>query len=165
MDVNQDGYMSREDYKLMATKVNEISKATGDNADSCYKAFMYVADSLGLAPGIKTPLEEAVKNANDMMLTKPWEEQRAMCDNVHNLIFTAIDLNADEYISFEEFKIYFQVLAPTTSDADKMKSFKLIDINNDGFISREEFLQASFEYLHGVTENELAKVFYGPLQS
>jgi Ca2+-binding EF-hand superfamily protein len=57
------------------------------------------------------------------------------------------------------------VLAPDTSDADKVLSFNLIDVNHDGKLSREEFLEATFEYLHGVQETELSKVFYGPLLS
>ena len=164
LDIDNNGYISREDYELLAKKVNELSKATGDKAERCYKAFIDIADSLGFTPGVKIPKEEAVKKANEMMLTKPWEEQRVMCDRAHNLIFDAVDLNGDGHISMEEFKIYFHVLAPNLLDADKEKSFKLIDVDKNGEISREEFLQASFEYLHGVKENELSQVFYGPLE-
>lgn len=149
----------------MAKKVNELNKATGDQAESCYKAFTYIADCLDLAPGVKIPIEELAKTANEIMLTKAWEEQKAMCYNAHNAIFDAIDSNQDGHISLQEFKIYFQVIAPDTSDADKEQSFNLIDVNKDGEISREEFLEASFEYLHGVEENKLSKVFYGPLVS
>ena len=164
MDVDNNGFISREDYELLAKKVNELGETSSDRAERCRKAFMDVADSVGFTPGVKIPKEEAVKKANEMMLTTPWAEQRAMCESAHNLIFDAIDLNGDGHISMEEFKIYFQVLAPTMSEADKERSFKLIDVNGNGEISREEFLQASFEYLHGVKETELSKVFYGPLE-
>ncbi len=163
LDINNDGCISREDYELMAKRMNECSKATGDQAESCYKAFIHVADTLGFAPGVKISREEAVKAANEMLLTKPWEEQKVMCYNAHNHIFDAIDSNQDGHISMEEYKVYLQVIAPTLSEDDKVKSFNSIDANKDGEISRAEFLEASFEYLHGVKETELSKVFYGPL--
>ena len=163
LDVNNDGCISREDYELMAKKVNEYSKATDERAESCFKAFMYVADAAGFAPGVKIPREEAAKRANNMMLTKSWEERKIMCDNVHNQIFDAIDTNQDGCISLEEFRIYSQVIAPDTPVDDVAKSFNLIDVNRNGEISREEFLEASMEYLHGFEENELSEVFFGPL--
>ena len=98
-----------------------------------------------------------------MMLTKSWEEQRAMCYDVHNFMFDAVDLNGDGHISMEEFKTHFKELVPVLSEADIEKAFKLIDVDKNGETSREEFLEASFEYLHGVKETELSHVLYGPL--
>lgn len=163
MDVNKDGHISREDYELMAKRTNEYSKATGEQAESCNKAFKHVADVLGFAPGVKVPREEAIKSANEMLLKEPWEKKKEICFNAFNMIFDAIDLNHDGHISLEEFKIWYQMLGVHISDEDKVKSFNLINVNKDGEISRQEFLDASFEYLHGFEDNELSKILYGPL--
>ncbi|CAB4028822.1 sarcoplasmic calcium-binding [Paramuricea clavata] len=160
LDINNDGYITTEDFE-----VNELSKATGEQAESCHNAFVFAAEMLGYTRGVKTSREDAVKNTSERMLAVPWEEQKTMCYTAHNHIFDAIDTNRDGHISLEEFKVYFHVLAPDTSDADKLLSFNLIDVNHDGKLSREEFLEATFEYLHGVQETELSKVFYGPLLS
>jgi Ca2+-binding EF-hand superfamily protein len=163
LDVDKDGYMSRMDFEIIAKRMNELSNATEEQAEACHNAFMHVADTFGYTPGVRIAKEEAIKFGSEVMLKKPWEEQRAMCDNFHNAVFDAVDVNRDGHISLEEYKTYLQALAPDISDEDKVKSFNLIDVNHDGEISREEFLNASFEYFHGFEENELSKVFFGPL--
>ena len=150
---------------MMARKVNEVGKATGEQAESCHRTFVFAAEMLGYTPGVKTSREDAVKNMGERMLAVPWEEQKAMCDAAHGHIFDAIDSNGSGHISLEEFKNYFYVFAPGSSDADKVLSFNLIDADHDGSISREEFLEAAFEYLHGFQKTELSKVFHGPLLS
>ncbi len=164
MDVDKDGYMTRKDFELIAKRMNELSNATDEQADACLKAFMRVADAFGYTTAeVKISREEAIKNGNEVMLTQPWEEQRTMCDNFHNAVFDAIDLNQDGHISLDEYNLYLQALAPDISEEDRVKSFNLIDVNHDHEISRDEFLDASFEYFHGIEENELSKIFMGPL--
>lgn len=162
-DMDKDGYMSKEDFELMAKKLNELSNATGEQAESRRKAFTHCADIFEFTPGVKTPREDAVKNMNEVMLKLSLEEQRAMSDNILNPIFDAMDLDQNGNISLDEYKTYTQVLALDLSDEDKGKSFNLIDTNQDGQISREEFLKAAFEYLCNFEENEFSNVFYGPL--
>ena len=62
LDVDNDGFLSREDYELIAKKVIEFSNATGDKAEQgCYKTYMDVADFLGFTLRVKIPKEEVVK--------------------------------------------------------------------------------------------------------
>ena len=42
-------------------------------------------------------------------------------------------------------------------------SFDTIDTDKDGKISREEFLAAANDFIQGVEETEVSKVFFGPL--
>jgi Ca2+-binding EF-hand superfamily protein len=76
-----------------------------------------------------------------------------------------LDLNSDGHISREEFKWYFQTLAPDLSEADVTHSFDVIDSDKNGEISREEFFAAAFDFYYGVEETEISKVFFGPLMS
>jgi Ca2+-binding EF-hand superfamily protein len=162
-DVDKDGYMSKEDFELMAKKMIEMSNATGEQAESCRQIFMHVPDTFGFTPGMKLSREEAAKNMNEAMLKLSWKEQRAMCDNFYNVVFDAMDLDRDDHISLEEYKTYTRVLAPDLSDEDKVKCFNLIDADQDGKISRAEFLEVAFGYLHKFEENEFSELFYGPL--
>ena len=50
-----------------------------------------------------------------------------------------------------------------TSEEEIIHSFSTIDANKDGEISREEFLAAAEDFLLGVEETELSKVFFGKL--
>ena len=165
LDLNKDGYMSREDYELMGRKLAEYSGMTKEQAESCYKEFIKVADVLSLKPGVKIPLEEASQKATKVILsnTVTPERQKAALHGSHNLLFDAIDTNKDGHISLEEFKVYFQVIAPATSEAEATCSFDAIDANKNGEISREEFLAAAEDFFNGVEETELSKVFMGPL--
>ena len=157
--------MSKEDFELMAEKMNKLGNATDEQAESCRQAFMHVAEVFGFAYGEKLPREEAVKNMNEVMLKLSWKEQRAMCDGFHNPIFDAMDFDGDQSISLEEYKTYTQALTPDLSDEYRVKSFKLIDADGDGKITRQEFLEAAFEYLHKFEENEISEALYGPLVS
>ena len=164
-DVDNDGYISRDDFELMAEKMNKLCNATGEQAESCHKSFMHVADVFGYKHGAKLARDEAAANMNEAMLKLPIEEQRAMCDNFHSAIFDAVDSNGDGHISLEEYKVYAKALTPKLSDEDQVKSFNLIDADKNGEISREEFLDAAYVYLHTFEENEITEIFYGPLVS
>ena len=59
MDVNKDGFLSREDYDLMAKQLAEYGHLTETQADSAYSGFMEVADTLNLKSGVKLPLQDA----------------------------------------------------------------------------------------------------------
>ena len=163
LDINKDGYISREDYELMGRKIAEYSGMTKEQTESCYKEFTKVADALSLKPGVKTPLEKASQQASKWILSNTPERQKANLHSNHSLLFDAIDTNKDGHISLKEFKVYFKVIAPATSEAEAAHSFNTIDANKSGEISREEFLAAAEDFFNGVEETELSKVFMGPL--
>ena len=158
LDYNEDGYISREDYDLMGRKLAEYSEMTDKQAQSTYKEFMKIADALNLKPGLRIPLEMATQNACKSILSMAPDERKA-----HNLLFNAIDTNKDGHISLEEFKVYFYVIAPETSEADIVSSFNSIDVDKNRKISREEFLAAAEDFLSGVEETEISKAFFGQL--
>ena len=160
-DVNHDGFISREDYDLIATKLLEYSKM--EEEESTRKIFAAVADSLGLKPGVKVPVEEAAKQASSEMMAMAPAKKMDLLHLSHNRLFDALDLNKDGHISLEEFKIYFQIIGPDISEAEMTNSFNTIDKNKNGEISREEFLAAAFDFIYGVEETEISKAFFGHL--
>ena len=76
MDINKDGFLSPEDYNLMAKQLAEHSRLTEKQADSAYSGFMEIADTLSLKPGIKRPLQEAIQRASMSLLFMPPEERK-----------------------------------------------------------------------------------------
>ena len=164
IDINKDGFISREDFELMGIKLAEHSGMTGEKAEAAKKQFLKVADMINLKPGVKTPLEEAAKKANEKLLTSMTARERsALIDDTHDLLFDALDTNNDGVISFGEFKVYLNIIAPEIGEDLITHSFNTIDIDKNGEISREEFLAAANDFLQGVEETELSKVFFGPL--
>jgi Ca2+-binding EF-hand superfamily protein len=164
LDLNHDGFISREDYELMGTKLQEYGKLDEEKAERTRNAFISIADRMGLKPGVKIPAEEAAQKASKGFLSTTPEQQLASTKTFY-LIFEALDLNNDGSISLEEFKVYFQIIAPDLSVADVTHTFNMIDSDRNGEISREEFVAASFDFAHGIEETEISKVFFGPLMS
>jgi Ca2+-binding EF-hand superfamily protein len=68
LDLNHDGFISREDYELMATKVQECGKLNAEDAESTRNAIMTVADAFDLKPGVKIPVEEEARKTNPRIL-------------------------------------------------------------------------------------------------
>ena len=54
-------------------------------------------------------------------------------------------------------------MVPNTSESAIIHSFNTIDTDKNGEISREEFLAAAEDFLLGVEETEVSKVFFGEL--
>ena len=164
MDMNKDGFISREDFELMGIKVAEYSGMTGEQAEAPKKQFLKVADMIGLEPGVKKTLEEAATKANESLLTSMTAREReALISDTHDLLFNALDTNNDGIISRDEFKVYLNIFAPEMAEDDIVHSFDTIDTDKNGEISREEFLAAANDFLQGVEETEVSKVFFGPL--
>ena len=164
MDVNKDGFLSREDYELMAKQLAEYGRLTEKQADSAYSGFMEVADTFNLNPGVKLPLEEAIQRANTSLLSMPPEERKEKIhDGVLGKMFDVIDTNKEGYISLDEAKAFYKVIAPEMTEAEVLHAFELLDTGMDGKISREEFTAAAEDFLFGVEETEISKLFFGPL--
>ena len=163
LDVNHDGFVSWEDFQLMGNKLLDYSNMGEERLELTRKAFTFVADSIGLIPGAKIPVKEAAKMASKNMMSMTPEKQMTVLRSGHNALFDALDFDHDGCISPEEFKIYFQVVAPDISEAEITYSFNTIDKNKNGEISREEFLNAAFDFMFGLEETEMSKVFFGRL--
>jgi hypothetical protein len=146
----------------MATKVQEHGKLNAENAESTRNAFMTVADLFDLKPGVKIPVE-AAKKANREFSVMAQEKNPALVKETHDPLFDALDLDKDRHISLDEFKVYFQIIAPDISEDEMKHSFNVIDSNKNGEISREEFIAAAFDFIHGFEETEISKVFFGRL--
>ena len=163
LDINNDGCISREDFELMSKRLSQHSGMTKEQAESTYDEFMKIADALTFKPGVKVPLEEAAQQSSKAILSLALEEKQALLYHQHNMLFDIIDTNKDGHISLEGYKVYYHVMAPGTSEEEIIHSFNTIDANKDGEISREEFLAAAEDFLLGVEETELSKVFFGKL--
>ena len=163
LDTNNDGCISREDYEVMSEKLAEYSGMTKEQTESSYKEFMKIADALGFKPGVNIPIETAAQQASEVVFSTPVDKMKALLYDQHNMFFDVIDTNKDGHISLKEFEVYMRVMVPNTSESAIIHSFNTIDTDKNGEISREEFLAAAEDFLLGVEETEVSKVFFGEL--
>ena len=159
LDVNKDGFTSREDFDLMAKKMTEFGKLSDEQSDTVQKGFMYVADAYDLKPGVKVPIDEVVQRAHEKLLYNPDEAEKAK--KILGEFFNTLDTNNDGHISVEEFKVYLTILTPGVSDEDIVHTFNAIDTDNDGEIDQEEYVSAVIDFLFNTKETEISKAFLG----
>jgi hypothetical protein len=94
--MNHDGYLSREDFELVAKRlVENASGITKEKTEEIHAAFLSIADLIGLKPGVKIPLDEAAKIGSDRYLSPTSKKPTAH----HDLLFNCIDTNSDGHIS------------------------------------------------------------------
>ena len=127
LDINKDGYISREDFELMGEKLAEHSGMTKEQAESTTREFLKVADMINLKPGVKKPLEEAAKKSNESYLSMSPKEKISLVNGTHNVLFDAIDTNKDGHISVKEFKVYLNLIAPGIAEDEIIHSFETVD--------------------------------------
>ena len=163
LDINKDGFISREDYEIMSKRLTEYSKVTEEQAKRIHDTVLVIADSIKLTGDTKYPVEQFAAKISQAILGSTPENNRGGLHKSHNALFDVIDTNNDGHISVEEFKVYLKVVAPDVTEDQAKHAFDVIDANKNGEISREEFLAAAEEFFCGVEETELAASFMGKL--
>ena len=158
MDVDNDGYITTDDFKEMARRFVAYGKLDEKQGKDITKAILDIGDVIGVKEGDKVTLEQylagAVKLCEDPLgpdYTRP----------LMRVLFDAVDVNHDGVISTEEFRLYFKCIG--INEAHAKASFDGIDANRDGLITKEEFLAAAIEFFYGFNATSGATLFYGPL--
>ena len=163
IDKHNTGFVSHESFRKMAEKLKGFAQILqhSEKASAIDAAFKAVSDVLNLEDGVDYAIEDLVKSSSLTLLSLSHKEARTITDNVHNAIFDVVDANEDDFISLQEYKVYFYVLGHDISDEEITNSFDAIDGNKDKRISREEFLNAAYDFFFNVDESEVAEVFLG----
>ena len=159
LDVDKNGFISREDFDVMAKKMSEYGKLNKEQADAVEKGFLHIADAYELMPGVKVPIDDVIQKAHEKLLSDPDEPERAK--EILIKCFNTLDTNNDGYISVEEFKVYLKILTPGVLDENVVHTFNVIDTNNDGKISLQEFVSAVLDYVFNTKETETSKAILG----
>ena len=163
LDINKDGFISREDYEIMSKRLSEYSNLTEEQAKKIHDSLLAVADSQKIIGDTKYSVEVYATKGSQGILQQPRERSLAFLHNSHNALFDGIDANGDGHISVEEFKVYLKVVAPDMTEDEAKHAFDVIDANKNGEISREEFLAGAEDFFFGIEETELAAAFMGKL--
>ena len=80
---------------------------------------------------------------------------------VIDLFFYQVDIDRNEWISFDEWEKHCKALAINLEDA--RASFKAMNTNKDGKISKEEFVSYHTEYFCTTEDKSNSSILYGPL--
>ncbi|XP_037935219.1 sarcoplasmic calcium-binding protein-like [Teleopsis dalmanni] len=160
LDVNHDGVVSFDDFKLLAKRFTDLGHLT---------------------PELSAEFEDVMKQT--------WEEQfgeitpynllnaeQFLTDIHHRLndkkmakrigrflpyLFKAVDYDHSGHLDLDQYKLFFRCLG--LSDEDAAISFAVIDKNSDGQISMKEFVHLGRQFFMTEDETKISKMFWGPL--
>ena len=160
-DVNKDGHITLDDFRIIANRVVEYGKLPKDRADIVHATYTELAEAYGCKPGTKIALEEGSKKLHEGLIALPDDQWNPIFRNSTGKFFDALDINGDGVISVNEFVAYFKAVG--LSEEESKKSFSIIDKDKNGEISREEFLAAANDFYRGTEETPLSEALFGPL--
>ena len=158
LDVDNDGYVTTDDFKVMARRFIAYGNLDEKQGKGITKAILDISDIIGVKEGEKMTLEQYLAGAVKLC------EDPLGPDHTRTLmraLFDALDVNHDGVISSQEFRLYFKCIGINEDQAKA--SFDGIDDNHDGLITKEEFLAAAIEFFYGFDTTSGATLFYGPL--
>lgn len=164
IDVNNDGYISLNDFLEIGERNCEAEKVDADERDTTrasltaiWRKWMKSAGSDD--SGLLTPYifaESVFQQRNDP------DFKEAYLSMLHHY-FHILDTNCDGFLQEDEY-------ARSLANGDiqdhagiARRAFELIDINKDGKLSVDEFCSALFEYLTSDDENNRLAGLGGPL--
>lgn len=160
LDVNKDGVIGYDDYKLLASKFT----ALGHLSPAASKEFEQVMEKLWeeqwgeISPYNLISVEKYLSEMQHVL------HDKSLRKKVHLFLpylFQAVDKDGSGMISLNEFKLFFNCLGLTELDA--VNSFAAIDQNNDGSLSIKEFVKLGRDFFLTEDERRVSKQFWGPL--
>ncbi|MBV7331009.1 EF-hand domain-containing protein [Chloroflexi bacterium TSY] len=164
-DVNNDGYLSREDYEEV---VNNLAKSHGLSSDSSaykniYANYMAVWDLLRRYTDNNrdsvVSLDEYLARY-DVLLRQNEVFDSIILTNAE-LIIEVTDTDGDGKVSEEEFVV--SLMCHNVSEEDARAAFRHLDVRRYGFLTRSEWLRHIEEFYKSEDPNALGNWLIGPL--
>lgn len=143
LDLNQDGYLSMEDYEIAADKYAKMHPSLEQAKTKMYlKALKNQFAFLGLGEGKKITISEAAELAAKNIDNPEFVD---LTKSLFSAVFDNLDVDNNGYLTHKEWRALMEAMK--FSDPSKANEiFQAMDLNKDGQLSREEFVEMSFEY-------------------
>lgn len=187
LDINNDGVISYDDFKMFAKSFAALGNLTSDaqaefnktlqqiwetqwgeispynlvNAEQYLSEMQHAVNDKELREKIHTflPFLFKVCITNWTFFTFSLIKQKFIV--IYLLYSQAVDKDNSGFISLTEYKLFFKCLGLTAEDA--AVSFAVIDKNGDGKLSIKEFVKLGREYFLTEDERRISRMFWGPL--
>lgn len=146
-DAGKNGYLSREDYKLLHKNMAEIIPDRPALIIKAEEVTLEFTDALGLTEGVKADKQKYLELVAALAVaeTKRMERgEKPLVAKMYDAFFDIADQNHDGYVTLEEYKIFNKAInyPPDTASA----TFNLLDKKRTGKIERKEFIDAAFKF-------------------
>lgn len=164
-DVDGDGCIEEEDFTRRAHLFAEERGWADDSAEFREHFAFTLADWQNLRGATDADGDGRVTRAEFLAFAEAMLGDAAALEQYAyqdaDLIFRAMDADADDRITANEYKMFLRVYHIDPDHANYF--FARLDRDSDGFVSREEIRQALQEYLFSDDLEAPGNYLYGPL--
>jgi Ca2+-binding EF-hand superfamily protein len=164
-DVNKNGVLDQGDYeRLAANLAKQRGIAEGTPAFAEIRATYLGAWTAmqKLANGGKSPNVTLSEwhDSREALLADP-SNYAAVVKNVTDAVFNQLDVNEDDQISLEEYRLLYDIYEVDPAPAEE--AFKVLDANHDGFLSRADVTKILDEYYYSEDPAAAGNWIFGKL--
>ena len=157
-DSNNDGLLSRADYKLVIQRYKEMG-ASEDHLKTLEKNYCKMWKAGGIEDDTtELTYEQFAANYRSMQDTISTKD---VVSDMYETQFEIIDSDKNGEISFKEWTEFYTALGIDTKHA--RPSFDAMDTNGDGIVSKEEFAAYTIEFFLSTEDKLNSSIMYGPL--
>ncbi|XP_017466176.1 PREDICTED: sarcoplasmic calcium-binding protein [Rhagoletis zephyria] len=160
LDVNRDGVISFDDFKLIAKRFTDLGHLTPETSAEFEQVMRQTweeqfgaIDPYNLITAEQF-LVELHHRLNDEQMVK-------RIGRFLPYLFKAVDYDHTGHLDLEQYKLFFRCMG--LSDEDAAISFAVIDKNGDGQLSLKEFLHLGRQFFLTEDDTKISKMFWGPL--
>lgn len=160
LDVNKDGVISYDDFKLLANRFIDLGHLDEQHSlefQQCLKD-LWERHWGEITPYNLVTVEQYLEDMHHVLNDK---SQMKRSHSFLPFLFKALDKDKTGKISESEFKIFFECLG--LRDEDAVFAFRTIDTNGDGHITLKEFVSHGRDFFLTEDEERISKYFWGPL--
>jgi Ca2+-binding EF-hand superfamily protein len=167
MDVDSDGFLTRDDFAALAARwtVNRGLAPDSAEADRLSAIMLGWWETLLAASDAdrdeKVTLDEVL-----LVVEQLWADTEPVAATA-TALFEAVDADGDRRISAAEYRELIETWNGVPTDTDAV--FALLDLDGDGYVSEEEFVALWTEFWAGDNPNAAGTWVFGrfelPLQS
>ncbi|XP_049310963.1 sarcoplasmic calcium-binding protein [Bactrocera dorsalis] len=160
LDVNRDGVVSFDDYKLIAKRFTDLGHLTPEMSAEFEEVMRqtWVEQFGEITPYNLVTAEQFLVEVHHRLNDEQLEKR---IGRFLPYLFKAVDYDHTGHLDLEQYKLFFRCLG--LSDEDAAISFAVIDKNGDGQLSLKEFLHLGRQYFLTEDETKISKMFWGPL--
>ncbi|XP_073948654.1 sarcoplasmic calcium-binding protein [Choristoneura fumiferana] len=160
LDVDKDGLISFNDFKLFADRFTNLGHLDDQHAKEFTEIIKHTWEEQwgAIDPYNFVTIEQYMEDMHHVL------NDKALKKKAHRwlpYLFKAVDKDNSGFISVKEFKLFYECLGLDNEKA--AVAFAVIDVNGDGKLSLKEFVKLGKDFFFTDDETRVSKMFWGPL--